>query len=616
VITLARDLSILIPSRREEFLSRTIEGILENIEADTEVIAVLDGDWADPPVADHPRVRLIHVGKSIGQRAATNLAARMSTAEYICKLDAHCIISKGFDSALIQDCEPDYTLVPVQYNLHAFDFVCRECGARKYQGPTLKKCEKCQSPRVEREMIWKPRWSRKTESWRFDSELHFQYWGEYKDRPEVKAQGDIHDTMSLLGACWFLRRDRYWQLDGMSEETGSWGQMGVEVALKAWTSLGRCAVSRNAWYAHLFRTQGGDFSFPYPLSGTDQDKARVYSQKLWREGLWPGMKRPVSSVVEQFWPIPGWSQEDLDKLKAIEAPKWGGYGTSTKSLGSTVFPQDVNNGSDMDTRAQQAGERRVAAISSGSSKAAGIIYYSDCRLDERIFTAAQQQLQRSVNGHRIISVTLQKPVPIGDNIVLDRQRGAKSLFLQILAGLERSTADYVFFCEHDCLYPKEAFEFIPPRDDRYYYNIACYKVSAVTGQAVTYKTQQLSGLCANRLLLIEHYHRRLAKMAQNVRDCIRQGIPFKDDGHSRHAGWEPGNHREPRGVDNYKSESWMSSVPYVDIRDHGFNHTKTRWSVAEFRDPRTAEGWTESDEIPGWGVTKNRFWEFLADVTQ
>jgi hypothetical protein len=62
----AKDLSIVIPSRSEMFLARTIENILENIEADTEVIAVLDGEWADPPIPQHERVNVIYINKSIG----------------------------------------------------------------------------------------------------------------------------------------------------------------------------------------------------------------------------------------------------------------------------------------------------------------------------------------------------------------------------------------------------------------------------------------------------------------------------------------------------------------------------------------------------------------------
>ena len=63
----AKDLSILIPARNEMFLAHTIEDILTNIEADTEVIAVLDGQWADPPIPQHERVNVIYFPKNICQ---------------------------------------------------------------------------------------------------------------------------------------------------------------------------------------------------------------------------------------------------------------------------------------------------------------------------------------------------------------------------------------------------------------------------------------------------------------------------------------------------------------------------------------------------------------------
>jgi len=46
------DLTILIPARNEIFLLNTIQDILQHIEGDTEIIAVLDGAWADPPIPD------------------------------------------------------------------------------------------------------------------------------------------------------------------------------------------------------------------------------------------------------------------------------------------------------------------------------------------------------------------------------------------------------------------------------------------------------------------------------------------------------------------------------------------------------------------------------------
>ena len=63
----------------------------------------------------------------------------------------------------------------------------------------------------------------------------------------------------------------------------------------------------------MFRTRA-DFSFPYPIRARDQDKAREYSRDLWRNGRWAGQKRPLKWLVDKFWPIDGWSEEDRSAL--------------------------------------------------------------------------------------------------------------------------------------------------------------------------------------------------------------------------------------------------------------------------------------------------------------
>ncbi len=295
-----RDLSVLIPSRREMFLARTIQDVLEHAEADTEIIAICDGDWPEPRIPDHPRVTLVHYSQSIGQRAAVNAAARLSTARYVMKCDAHCSFDQGFDMKMLADMQPDWTMVPKMYNLHAFDWVCT-CGQRRYQGPTPAKCDKC-SGQMEREMVWKAKPRPETTAMRFDCDLKFGYWGKYKSR----QAGDLVDTMSMLGACWLMERSRYWELGGLDEEHGSWGQMGTEVACKTWLSDGRLVCTQKTWFAHLFRTQGGDFGFPYPISGKDVEKAREYSKRLWIGGAWPGAKHDLQWLIDKFAPVPGW----------------------------------------------------------------------------------------------------------------------------------------------------------------------------------------------------------------------------------------------------------------------------------------------------------------------
>jgi glycosyltransferase involved in cell wall biosynthesis len=297
------DLSVIIPGRNEMFFSRTVEN-LANMRGDTEVIAVCDGSWPDPPIKDHPRVTILHYTESIGQRAATNAGVRLSQAKFIMKLDAHCAVDEGFDVKLMADCDEDWTIIPRMYNLHAFDWVCED-GHRRYQGPSGG-CAECGKPTT-RDIVWKPRLNRVTDFARFDNTLHFQYWNRYKRRPE--AQGDIADTMSHVGACWFQHRERYLQLGGLDEKHGSWGQVGTEVSCKSWLSGGRQVVNKKTWFGHMFRTQGGDFGFPYHISNEQQEKARKYSRWLFLEGNWQGAIRPLSWLVEKFAPVPDWHTE-------------------------------------------------------------------------------------------------------------------------------------------------------------------------------------------------------------------------------------------------------------------------------------------------------------------
>jgi glycosyltransferase involved in cell wall biosynthesis len=308
-----KDVSVCIAARNEEFLARTVEGVLKNKRADTEVIVVCDGNWPKPPIVDDPDVILIYHSKSIGQRQAVNEAVKLSTAKYVMKLDAHCILDEGFDVKLIADCEYTWTVVPRMYNLHGFDWVCKADGERLYQRPSDKAiCPKC-GKKMEREIIWKPRWHKRSDFMRFDSDLHFQYWGGLGDRPESK--GDLAETMSFVGACFFMYRKRYWELDGSEESWGSWGQQGTEWACKTWLSGGKVMVNKKTWFAHLFRTQGGDFGFPYPQSGKQVEHARKMSKEFFLEGKWSKAIHPLSWLIQKFAPVPGWENHPFNKIE-------------------------------------------------------------------------------------------------------------------------------------------------------------------------------------------------------------------------------------------------------------------------------------------------------------
>lgn len=448
------DLSIIIPARNEEFLSRTIQDILENLRGDTEVIAVLDGAWATPGIPQHERVQVVHLGESIGQRAATNLGVRLSSAKYVMKCDAHVSFDEGFDVKLMGVMQPDWTLIPAQKNLHAFDLICGDCGHRSYQGG---QCEECHSRNVTKEMVWKPRRGVTTTAWRFDRALHFQYWTAF----QKTLKGELTETMSCLGACWMMERERYWALGGLDEAHGSWGQMGTELGCKTWLSGGKMMVHHGTWFAHMFRTRAEEgFGFPYPLSGRDVERARQYSQDLWLNDKWPGQVRPFRWLIEHF-----------------EPPDWDEY----------------------------LGQHEK-----------GVVYYTCNTHDVNIDEACRQQLQKARGGAELVSVSLNVGLEFGDTrLEMAGEKGPLMMHRQILKGLLASTARFVFLCESDVYYHPSHFDFTPFREDVFYYNVNVWKVWPDGLTAWTDDLQQVSGCVASRELLIDYFSKRIAQIERD-----------------------------------------------------------------------------------------------------
>lgn len=326
------ELSILIPSRNEEWLSQTVDNLLANIQGDTEILVGMDGYWAEPGVADDKRVKILRVPVAIGQRAMQNRLAKMSRARYVMKLDAHCAVDKGFDVKMMEKMEDDITMVPTMYNLHAFDWICKHCNMRYYQGPEPTDCrsETCsfETPSFEKKVIWLPRQQGPEKrgptstAYRFNKNLQFKYF------PELRAfqpKTGLAETMSLQGSCFMATREKYWSLKLCDESWGSWGQQGTEVAIKTWLSGGRVLVNLDTWYAHLFRTQKG-FSFPYPMSGRDQQRARDISRDVFLNNKWDQAARPLSWLLEKFWPAlekvndpeQRWTPGAIERQKARE----------------------------------------------------------------------------------------------------------------------------------------------------------------------------------------------------------------------------------------------------------------------------------------------------------
>lgn len=361
--------SIIIPARNEVYLERTIRNILENAEGEIEVIVILDGYKPDPQIdVSDDRVIFHHFEESIGQRAAVNYGAKQAKGKYIMKLDAHCAVDKGFDIKLAKDCEYDWTVIPRMYNLDS--------------------------------ETWKPKLHKRTDYMYFTSpqdEKPFR--AAYYGSKQPKNNLMIDDVMCNMGPGWFMHKDRFWELGGMDEEHGGWGQMGIEVSLKAWLSGGSLKVNKNTWFAHWFRGGGGP-GFPYKISGREVDKARKHSKDLWLNDKWPLAKRKLQWVIDKFNP-PGWKKPNLT-----------------------------------------------------------ILYYTANVVAEKISSAVIRSLKK--HGYPIISIS-QKPMNLGTNIVVPEHRSVQNIYRQILVGAKAATTEYVALCEDDCLYLPEHFTHRPEK---------------------------------------------------------------------------------------------------------------------------------------------------------
>lgn len=225
-----------------------------------------------------------------------------------------------------------------------------------------------------------------------------------------------------------------------------------------------------------------------------------------------------------------------------------------------------------------------------------ICYYTDNRLGEPIYSIAQKFILES--GLPIVSASL-KPINFGDNEVVKGERSYPTMVKQIISCLERSTADYVFFCENDVLYHSSHFDFTPQRDDIYYYNINNYRWLFGSNTAITYSgLTSLSMMCCNRQLAINHYKLRFKKIEELGLDKIRSREPRW----IRRWGYEPGTKKRRRG--GFTDEDfgvWRSEYPNVDIR-HKRTFSSPKITLDSFKYPPS--DWTEItiDQIPYWDL--------------
>ena len=286
-------ISIIVPSRKEQFLVATVNDLLKKAVGEIEIIVVLEGYWEHGLPYSDKRLKVLHHGKAQGMRPAINSAAEIANGRYLMKCDAHTMWDEGYDQKLLADYhENNWILTPRRYALEPKEWKIEE-GNPKYP--------------VDYEYLSNP-FERPGD---MTCGLHGTEW---RKRREDRKDILLDEDMSSQGSAWFMSKEHWNRLKPMNVEMfGNFYGESQEIGLQTQLRGGTMMRTKNTWYAHL--RKGKEYGRGYALGVNGHRRGAGAMLKICMLNQWPGQIRTVQSVIEQFMPVPGWP-EDLDTLFA------------------------------------------------------------------------------------------------------------------------------------------------------------------------------------------------------------------------------------------------------------------------------------------------------------
>lgn len=307
-------LSIVIPSRSDQWLQQTVDDLFNKAEGEVEVIVVYDGRWADPILKDDPSLVQIHHGiihDNLGMRPSINAGVAVARGSHLMVIDEQCAVDQGYDLKLAADCQDDWVVIPRRQRLDPESWVLIEDGRPPVdymytEYPYVKPYDKTQG-------------------------LHGAEWRQrYHDRKDIL----IDDVPTCQGSCYFMTRQHWDNVIGELDSTyyGPFTMEAQEVTLKTWLSGGRVVVNKNTWYAHWHKgSKGKGYAFTneqYRRHQEGMEKGRLYAIEYWLNTKdfkydWDWF------VTEKFPDMPGWSKDwrervEVDKLKDYSTLRYEG----------------------------------------------------------------------------------------------------------------------------------------------------------------------------------------------------------------------------------------------------------------------------------------------------
>jgi glycosyltransferase involved in cell wall biosynthesis len=276
--------SVLIPTRNEIFLSKTIDDIFNKARGEFEVVVYLDGYWPDPPLKERPGLVILHKDEKVGMRGGINAAANAATGKYLIKTDAHCMFEEGFDLVLKAECDENWVVVPRRKSLDAENW-CIDYTNKK-------------AP-VDYHFLGWP-WQKPNEIG-----MHGTVWNE---RARSRQHILLDDEMSSQGSCWCMTKNHFVNfLGGLSEVGyGDFVQEFQEIGNKTWLGGGQVKINKKTWYAHLHK--GKRYGRGYFISQKKMIEGALYSTDFWMNNRWDKRVHDIEWLIDKFWPVPSWPE--------------------------------------------------------------------------------------------------------------------------------------------------------------------------------------------------------------------------------------------------------------------------------------------------------------------
>lgn len=297
-------LSVVIPSRSDQYLQKTVDDLLIKAGGEIEVIVVLDGYWPKQILKDDKRVKVVHHGiltDNRGMRASINAGMAIAKGEYVMKVDEHTLWDQGFDLKLIADCQDHDVVVPRRYRLDPEKWEIIEDGRIPIDymyltNPFMRPGDKTNGLRGR----------------------------EWKERYVANEHVLYDESMSTQGSAYFMNKSHWDEVIKQLDDDlyGPFTSEAQEIGLKTQLSGGRLMTNKKTFYAHWWKGKAGK---NYRFTNAQYDKhqelteqGRLYAIKYWLATK--DYKHDFNWLMEKFWPVPTWP-DDWREFIQRELPK-------------------------------------------------------------------------------------------------------------------------------------------------------------------------------------------------------------------------------------------------------------------------------------------------------